>query len=673
MLFFMEESVMGNYQLTGKEVDTDFMVKDFLDAIGVEYSYQKAIIKEIDEALLGASKSEKAVGKGNPEYVFISGGHLFIIENKPDIKKLAYTDGGVVTTEYPYRNEYAVNGAIHYSKHIVNKSTYKEVIAIGVVGNKHYYEIQPYYVSEKEVRKLNEVKSFEDFSPENIEEYWNVAIKGLLPKEERELQAITKVAADLHEDLRNYGNLSNDYKATVVSGILLALEQKTFSVDELKGFKEDGAKDGDKVYNAIDMYLKSQEYKGRPAKYGVLLENFLFIKNDSTLNTINPTLGKTPLKYFVEQIEKKVYHHVKNYEHDIDILGKFYGEFVKYGGSDGNSLGIVLTPRHITSLMTELINIQPDDYVLDPACGSGSFLISAMQTMINQVQNNQLLTSKEKYDKIENIKRNHLYGVELQGKLFTIATTNMILRGDGKSNLYNGDMFHLPEEIYTNTMAKSDGEKVRKNFITKVLINPPYSQAKTKALTHLSEISFLNTTLNMMEKGGKLAAIVPISTMVGKSKEEKVFKKRILENNSLETVITLNTDTFYGIGVNPCICILTAGIPHNFEKKRVNFVDFTDDGYEVRKHIGLVANGTEKSKREHLIDVLNGNADDGTKFIVKTTISNEDEWLHNFYYFNDEKPTDEDFEKTIADYLTFQFDMHTHGRGYLFEGDNKDE
>ncbi|MEM5622456.1 hypothetical protein AAHB56_18665 [Bacillus thuringiensis] len=80
---------------------------------------------------------------------------------------------------------------------------------------------------------------------------------------------------------------------------------------------------------------------------------------------VNPSLGKTPLKYFVEQIEKKVHHHVKNQNHDIDILGKFYGEFVKYGGSDGNSLGIVLTPRHITSLMSELINIEPDDYVLD--------------------------------------------------------------------------------------------------------------------------------------------------------------------------------------------------------------------------------------------------------------------------------------------------------------------
>lgn len=56
--------------------------------------------------------------------------------------------------------------------------------------------------------------------------------------------------------------------------------------------------------------------------------------------------------------------------------------------------------------------------------------------------------------------------------------------------------------------------------------------------------------------------------------------------------------------------------------------------------------------------------------MVKSTIQPEDEWLHSFYYFNDEIPTDADFEKTIADYLSFQFDMYTHGRGYLFDDED---
>ncbi|HHW6502801.1 TPA: HsdM family class I SAM-dependent methyltransferase [Staphylococcus aureus] len=270
--------------------------------------------------------------------------------------------------------------------------------------------------------------------------------------------------------------------------------------------------------------------------------------------------------------------------------------------------------------------------------------MSAMNRMISQAVNE---------DKIEDIKKNKLHGVELQQKLFTIATTNMILRGDGKSNLRRDDIFHVDIDDYNDK-------------ITKVLINPPYSQAKNKDLLHLSEINFIKHALMLMTQGGRLAAIVPQSTMIGKSKKEKDYKRAILENNTLEAVITMNINTFYGVGTNPAIAIFTAGIPHP-ENKRVNFVNFKDDGYIVRKHVGLVGDGTEKSKKEFLIDVLSGNEDADTNFIVKSKITWEDEWLHSFYYYNEEIPNEEDFEKVIADYMTFQVDMTLNGRGDLFE------
>ena len=88
----------------------------------------------------------------------------------------------------------------------------------------------------------------------------------------------------------------------------------------------------------------------------------------------------------------------------------------------------------------------------------------------------------------------------------------------------------------------------------------------------------------------------------------------------------------------------------------------------MKKHIGLVANDKAKERRDFLFDVINGNEDNyTTKFMVKSSIQPEDEWLHSFYYFNDEIPSEADFEKTIADYLSFQFDIYFHGRGYLFE------
>ena len=74
-----------------------------------------------------------------------------------------------------------------------------------------------------------------------------------------------------------------------------------------------------------------------------------------------------------------------------------------------------------------------------------------------------------------------------------------------------------------------------------------------------------------------------------------------------------------------------------------------------------------KDKRQHLLDVWHGRTEAESRFCVETTIEAEDEWLHAFYYFNDEIPSEEDFKRTMADYLTFEFNMLTHGRGYLFE------
>ena len=57
-----------------------------------------------------------------------------------------------------------------------------------------------------------------------------------------------------------------------------------------------------------------------------------------------------------------------------------------------------------------------------------------------------------------------------------------------------------------------------------------------------------------------------------------------------------------------------------------------------------------------------------SKFCVGSTVKPEDEWLHSFYYFNDEIPTDADFEKAIGDYLSFEFSMVMQNREYLFGG-----
>ena len=137
-------------------------------------------------------------------------------------------------------------------------------------------------------------------------------------------------------------------------------------------------------------------------------------------------------------------------------------------------------------------------------------------------------------------------------------------------------------------------------------------------------------------------------------------------------MITLNKETFYRINANPCIAVFTAYKPHN-QNKHCKFINYEDDGFIVKKHIGLVKTERAKERKAHLLNCWLNDAPAETKFMIKTTIKPEDEWLHAFYYFNDEIPTAADFEKTISDYLSFEFKMIMQGRAYLFEDNGKED
>lgn len=507
-----------------------------------------------------------------------------------------------------------------------------------------------------------------DLAANNIVEYHRVAVLGGLPREEREAREIRKVSAALHEDMRNYASLEGERKATLVSAILLALRYQPNLIDDLRGEKKSGFTDGEKVYKAAKEYLESDEADLRPKqKIGALLDQFSYIKSHVLLNRVNKDLGNiTPMRRFVGVLDHDVIHAVSNPSRTaFDVLGNFYGEFVKYGGSDGNALGIVLTPHHITDLMAELIDIDAEDVVIDPCAGTAAFLIAAMRRMFDDAQRSygkkpHILAAVQR-----EIREARLYGVELQDKLFAIGTTNMILRGDGKANFQRHSIFDLdPEEL------RGD------HGFTKALINPPYSQAKTKETRHLSELSFIERALSLLDRKGRLAAIVPQSSMVGKTKEDKARKAKILSEHTLDAVITMNPDTFYGVGNHVVIALFTADVPHP-ETKKVAFINFKDDGYKVRQHLGLMGDGNEKSRRKHLLSVLNDGVADDTSFVVRSEVTATDEWQHSFFYFNDQPPTYEDFLATVADYVTWQVDMHSHGLGDLItprvESDEGDE
>ena len=633
------------------EKKTDIFISKLLESAKIKYTPNGSDIKEIQEALKTASK--KGTGKsGFPEFVAIcKKDFILVIEDKATLdKQVKYEndDNQTIATDQKSVTNYAENGALHYAKEIISKTNFKKIFAFGCSGDEKHHIIRPFFVDEKGYTLLEKVENFENFSDKNIEKYYKEQVLKETPQEAVELADILKKSAILHEMLRNYGQLGDSEKPLVVSALLLALSEKSFETDSLIG--DELKTDGQRIYDALSTHM--ERVKVQPVvKKEKVLNQFNIIKDRSILSTYNDNLAKTPLKSFAEYIKNNILDAVLANTTE-DVLGRFYGEFISYGGGDGQTLGVVLTPKHITELFSDLIDLKPTDKIFDPCCGTGGFLIAGMHKMLNKND----ISEKEK----DKIKTEQIHGIEIREDMFAIATTNMILRGDGKSNLINEDFLRQPAET------------LRKNNYTVGFINPPYSQAKGKDTAHLSEISFIKHLLDSLAEGGRCVAIIPQSTMVGKTKEDKAIKKQILQSHTLEGVITLNKNTFYGVGTNPCIAIFTAHKQHS-DKKYCKFVNYEDDGFVISKHIGLLETQRATERKAYLLDCWLHDKPAETKFMVKTTIEPEDEWLHSFYYFNDEIPKEQDFDKTISDYLTFEFSMIMQGREYLFDNNQTNE
>jgi type I restriction-modification system DNA methylase subunit len=642
-----------------KEANFDLYIHGLLTDAGISATAQGSEVLEINDALKTATKKRTCKAAGYPEYTAVVRDFIIVMEDKPDRSLLVMRDdNGSISLETVDVERYALNGALHYASHIVANTPYKRVFAFGNAGDSKHHILVPLFVDESGYKELPEVETFENFSDSNIEGYYERVVLGNEPPEDVELSDILKKGEKLHEYLRNYGSLGEDEKPLVVSAILLALrEQKRsgFSLNSLVG--DDVETDGDILYKQLEKSLKAANVRPE-TKLNRVLSQFNLIKERPKLNEKRPFVGdngetieKTPLKFFSEYINENIFKAVISNSAE-DFLGRFYGEFVSYSGGDGQALGVVLTPRHITELFCELVALNPTDVIFDPCCGTGGFLVSGMHKMLRAAKSD---------GQRKRIREHQIYGIEDREDMFAIATTNMILRGDGQSNLRCGDFFKFPA---ADLQIEGGG-------VTVGFMNPPYSQAKDKATAGLSELCFIRQLLNSVTSGGRVAVIVPVSAMIGKTKEDKQIKREILKHHTLKGVISLNKNTFYRVGTVPCAAVFTAGEPHA-KDHIVKFINFEDDGFEVKKHLGLVETERAKDRRSYMLDCWHDKIIDApSKFIVTTTIEDTDEWIHSFYYYNDEIPTEQDFLNSIADYLTFEFSMITHGRGYLFESTNE--
>lgn len=287
-----------------------------------------------------------------------------------------------------------------------------------------------------------------------------------------------------------------------------------------------------------------------------------------------------------------------------DILGKFYEMFLKYGNG-AKEIGIVLTPRHIANFATDILDISYSDYVLDPTCGTGGFLVAALD----------YVKKKSNTQQIDRFKKYHLFGIEQDDEVIALALVNMIFRGDGRHKMKEGNCFYVSidkmsekEEGYNTAQCNKMIDKVKNNpdpIITKVLMNPPFALKKGEE----KESHFIDYALSQMLDGGMLFAIIPISVLVESS--GKHWRKRLLNHNTLLASITLPEDLFYPVSVGTVGVFIKKGIPHNY-KSKVYFARCIYDGFKKKKGKRL-----EDKKAKNLFE----NIKDELKSFVQCEIS----------------------------------------------------
>lgn len=570
------------------------IAKKQLDKFGVKYfTKTESVNTEIDEALKNAPSKNGGVGNNYPDikcFVEYKGRKLpIMIEVKgreEDLEKL--NELGEVDNYdkkdlpiYANISKYAVNGAVHYATAIVNLTeSYKEAIAIGFTGWQMGKEtktaMRVYYVSDDNYNVPKLVEDYIDFSfltgtelddfVEKIDAlYLTEAEKEqLTQKLEIQIEANLK---QLNQEMRDTYSISEAYRVKLISGMIMAglgveKDGKTIvaplEIDDLRSKEEKKSHDGVTIMNTIESFLETKEIPSE--KIALIKTNFeqVFIQTDlykqykegeSRLKKVYITVKKAIVPFFT----KRKYH--------LDFTGKLFNvlnDWVKV--PDGDQNDVVLTPRYVCDLMVKLCQVNKDSYVWDYAAGSGGFLVAAMKQMVSEAS--KIEDKNERDAKINSIKMKQLLGVELRSDMYALAVLNMILMGDGSTHILCDDSLKNYSGKYEQGPEKDEA------FPADVfLLNPPYSEEG-------KGFNFVEKALSRM-KGGYAAVLIQENAGSGNGEP---FTRNILDNNTLVASIKMG-DIFCGkSSVQTGIYVFDVGHAHP-EKKRVKFIDFTNDGY----------------------------------------------------------------------------------------------
>ena len=360
------------------------------------------------------------------------------------------------------------------------------------------------------------------------------------------IQAAERINGILHE-----GGINKNDRAKTIAALLLAVLEQAPSLDtELPVL-------------IADINARSRAILGKHGK----LDFGPFMNILPPTNTTNHVKFKIALVKTIQELNNLNIKSAMN--SSTDVLGQFYEVFLKYGNG-AKEIGIVLTPRHITRFAAEVLNIGPNDFVLDPACGTGGFLVAAFDRVRRLGTEGQL----------NQFKQHNLFGIEQESAIAALAIVNMIFRGDGKNNIVEGNCFttHLqaksvanhPSAEYSKTTAPTGTEA-----ITKVLMNPPFALRGSVD----QEYKFVSRALAMMADGGVLFSLVPLGCLF-RSGQEKVWRTdELLAKNTLLAVITLSHELFYPAALKQVAAIVVRkGFSHP-EAQHVFWGRIANDGH----------------------------------------------------------------------------------------------
>ena len=619
-----EVDTMSNERLTEGIVRDHFKSDAHFQSI--KWDEQKTANKRIADLLKGQSK-RGGKGDGRPEFIISfpqNSNYIIVVECKAQVSKHR-------SPKLDKPRDFAVDGVLHYAKALSKEFS---VIAIAVSGEKQSELVVSHFYWKKSAKKFTELPD-EKLLP--IGSYLQVFADQFFISDFF-FRDIASKARELNERLYQF-SIKELSRCTIVSAVLLALKDEHF-VQTYAG-KATAKELGDAIIAAIDATFKAEgdaDENDMVRNASLLLHEFQKILNEPlfTQNELSYDKGRKKentlviLKDLIVYLQTKIYPLVQHANVGYDVIGLFYTEFIRYAGSE-QKLGLVLTPGHVTELFCDLADLRADDIVYDPCCGTGGFIVAAIERLFKLAGNDQA--------KRKAIKRKQICGCELRSDMYTFACSNMRFRGDGKSNLYNGDCFN-----HETIIRENHGPTV-------AFLNPPYG----KTVSSARQMEFVEHALKSLNPtaDGRVVAIVQMSCAIKDDKELKSVKERILKKHHLKAVLSMPDDLFYPVGVVTCIMVFEANRPNKGRKTWFGY--FKDDGFEKRKGLGRIdaRNRYADIKKRWLAAYRN--LDEIPGLSVRKEVTAKDEWCAETYMETDYSTlTDSDFIAQLRDYAAFR-------------------